>query len=109
MLGLDVLDQVADFRGRGGVERRRRLVEDEQGRPLGDRHRDDDALLLAARDLMREALHHGGGLAEPDAPQEFVRPATAARRDRPGSERRTASSSCSPNRMVGFRAVLGSW
>ena len=40
------------------VEARRRLVEDEERRVLREGHRDDDALLHAARELVRVAAHH---------------------------------------------------
>jgi hypothetical protein len=40
------------------VEPGRGLVEDEQRRVLGEGHRDDDALLHAAGELVRIAAHH---------------------------------------------------
>ena len=50
-----------------GVEPRRRLVEHEQLRVPGERHRDHDALQHAARELVRVAVHDalGGGDVDP--------------------------------------------
>ncbi len=54
----DLADQLDDASLNGHVQRRRRLVEQEQGRPRQERHGDDHALLLSARDLMRIGVHH---------------------------------------------------
>ena len=52
-----ILDQRDDARLDRHVERRRRLVEDQEPRVGEERHRDDDALLLAARELMGIGAH----------------------------------------------------
>ena len=52
-----VLDQRDDACFDRDVERGRRLVEDQQARVRQERHRDDDPLLLAARELMRIGAH----------------------------------------------------
>ena len=54
-LGLQARDQVEHLRLDGRVEPGRRLVEDQQRRVLGERHRDHDALLHAARELVRRS------------------------------------------------------
>ena len=48
------LDQLDDAGLDGHVERRRRLVEEQQLRIGQQRHGDDDALLLAAGNLVRD-------------------------------------------------------
>jgi hypothetical protein len=53
----DLGDQLDDARLDRHVERRGRLVEQQQRRIGQQRHRDHDALLLAARDLVRVGVH----------------------------------------------------
>ena len=55
--GGQVLDERDDACFHRDVERRRRLVEDEQLRVRQQRHRDDHALLLAAAELVRIGAH----------------------------------------------------
>ena len=55
---LEILQQVDDLRLDRDIERRHRLVEDQHARLEGERARDADALLLPARELVREAAHH---------------------------------------------------
>jgi hypothetical protein len=50
---LEVLDELQDLRLHGDVERRRRLVGDQEVRAVGERHGDHHALALAAGKLMR--------------------------------------------------------
>src|SRR3546814_6526191 len=50
---LDVLDESQDLRLRRHVQRGGRLIGDQQGRLQSQRHRDHDALALAAGELMR--------------------------------------------------------
>ena len=52
-LGLELEQQVEDLRLDGHVERRGRLVGDQQVGLVGERHGDHHALPLAARELMR--------------------------------------------------------
>ena len=56
-LGLQLVDEVEHLGLDRRVEAGRRLVEDQQGRIDAERHRDHDALLHAARELVRVALH----------------------------------------------------
>ena len=56
-LRLEVRDEVEHLGLDGRVEAGRRLVEDQQRRVLRERHRDHDALLHAARELVRVAAH----------------------------------------------------
>ncbi len=76
---LQVAHQVQHLRLHRHVERRRRLVADEEARLARERPRDRDPLPLPARELVRIARTVGGGEA---------RPASAARR--PGSRARIA-------------------
>ena len=55
-VALEVLEQVEDLRLHGDVERRDRLVADDQLRVDRERAGDADALPLAARELVREAV-----------------------------------------------------
>ena len=64
---LQVGDQV-EHRGLDRhVQGRRRLIHDQQRRIVEQRHRDHDALLLAARNLVRIALHDVGRIRHIDA------------------------------------------
>ena len=65
-------DQVEHLRLDGGVEPRGRLVEDEQARVLGERHRDHDPLLHPARELVGVAGEHRGGVGDLDAPKRLL-------------------------------------
>ena len=53
---LEVLEQVEDLRLDGDVQRRDRLVADDQLQADGERARDPDALALAARELVGKRL-----------------------------------------------------
>ena len=57
----------------GRVEPSRRLVENEELGVLCERHRDDDALLHPAGELMRVARHDGAGIGDLDGRQRFPR------------------------------------
>ena len=59
-------DQVEHLGLDGRVERGRRLVEDQQRRLGGERHRDHDALEHPARELVRIAVHDAAGVGDPD-------------------------------------------
>ena len=50
---LDPVDELEDLRLHGDVERRRRLVGDQDVRVVHERHRDHRALAHAARELVR--------------------------------------------------------
>ncbi len=58
MFLLQLRDQVDHLCLDRRVETRRRLVEDQQGRVGGERHRDHNPLLHPARELMRVAAEH---------------------------------------------------
>ena len=62
--GGEVLDERDDARFHRDVERGGRLVEDEQLRLRQQRHRDHDALLLAAAQLMRIGAHDAVGIGQ---------------------------------------------
>ena len=54
-------------------KRGRRLVEDQQRRLGGQRHRDHDALQHPARELVRVAVHHPGRVGDPDLLEHLAR------------------------------------
>ena len=56
-LRLELRDEVEHLRLDRRVEAGRRLVEDQERRVLRERHRDDDALLHPAGELVRVAAH----------------------------------------------------
>jgi hypothetical protein len=84
---LDAADRAPQFLADLGVERAEGLVEQQHLGPVGERARDCDALLLAARELGRQAIVHAferdqlqqllapgqaiGTLHAPDAEREF--------------------------------------
>ena len=63
----DLLDELDDPRLHRHVERRGRLVEQKELRVRQQRHGDDDALLLAARNLVRIGAHDALGVGQADA------------------------------------------
>ena len=107
-LRLELGDEVEDLRLDRRVEAGRRLVEDQERRVLGERHRDHDPLLHAAGELVRVAAHH-----------RARRPRSAPARARRGRARRpracrtpsteNASATCVPTRSPGFSAAPGFW
>ena len=72
---LQLLEQVEDLRLDRDVERRHRLVGDDELRLQGDRARDPDALPLAAGELVRIAVVVLG--VEPDALHQLAARAPA--------------------------------
>jgi hypothetical protein len=66
VLALQAQEQVEDLRLNGHVERRRRLVGDQQARVAGDRHGDHDALVHAARELVRKGGEPAFGRRDAD-------------------------------------------
>jgi hypothetical protein len=62
---LQVADQRKNLRLRGDVERGSGLIGDQQHRVEHQRHRDHDALALAARQLVRVGRHHSLGIRQP--------------------------------------------
>ena len=65
-------EQVEDMRLRGDVEPGGRLVEQQRLRLAGERHRDGDALLLAAGQLVRVAPRDGVGIGKPHLREQFA-------------------------------------
>ena len=72
-LGLQVRDEIEHLGLDRRVEAGRRLVEDQQRRVLGERHRDHDALLHPARELVRVAAHHRAGVGDLHARERLAR------------------------------------
>ena len=106
-LRLQVLEQLQDLRLHGDVERRRRLVGDEQVRPVGERHRDHHPLTLAAGKLMRIGAEALAGIGDADFGEQL---------DDAGPGRRGAalcsamiSPICFSIGCSGFSEVIGSW
>ena len=88
------------------VELARRLVREQQRRPVGERPRDRHALHLAARELRRPVVARGG---EPDVLEQLARSAAARRpsatRPRPAAARRSPRPSASAaGRTAGTRS-----
>ena len=88
VLALQVAQQPEHLACDRHVERGRRLVADDQARPRRDRARDRDALLLAARELLRVAL--GELRASP----------TAVSRRTPSARRRGARAAAGRSRAA---------
>ncbi len=72
-------DEVQHRRLDGDVQARRRLVHDEQRGLRDERHRDDDALLLASGELMRIAGHDRGRVGQLHFAQHLDRPVVRGR------------------------------
>ena len=83
--------QIEDLRLDGDVERRGRLVGDQEPRPVGDRGGDHGALALAARELMRIGARALLRIGQADVLQQGdrlrARPPRATHRDARGSPR----------------------
>ena len=77
--GLELGEQLEDLRLHGHVERRRRLVGDQQFRLVGERHGDHHALALAAGELVRIGAEPLLRLADADLVEQLQR-ARARRR-----------------------------
>ena len=70
-LGLEILEQLKDLRLHGDVERRRRLVGDQEIGPIGERHRDHHPLALPAGELVRIGAEPLGGVDDADLGQKL--------------------------------------
>ena len=70
---LQAAQQIEDLRLDRHVERRRRLVGDQQARIAGDRHRDHHALVHAARQLVRKVVEPARGGRNADLLQQLDR------------------------------------
>ncbi len=99
-LVLQALHQVEDLRLGGHVERRGRLVGDQQVGVVDERHRDHHALAHAARELVRVVVDALLGARDADRLQQLerARPARppSSRPGGAGSPRRAAARSCAP-------------
>ncbi len=73
LAGLQLGEQFEDLRLHGDVERRRRLVGDQQFRLVGERHGDHHALALAAGKLVRIGVEPLLRLADADLVEQFQR------------------------------------
>ena len=82
-LAPEILDQLHDPGLDGHVERRRRLVEDQERRLRHQRHGDDDALLLPARELVRVAAEDPLRIRQPHRLDHAQRLGAGGRRARP--------------------------
>ena len=97
-LAAQAREQVQDLILDGHVERRRRLVAEQQLRLARERDRDHDALAQAARELVRVGAVAPLGVGDADQPQQLERALAraarrsvrAARADPPRSARRPA-------------------
>ena len=92
------------------VERRRRLVGDQQPRPAGERDRDRDALAHPARELVRErvaARRAGSGIRTSSSSSTARRSAPGRARARGAGAR--ARSAGVPTESIGCSDVNGSW
>ena len=67
-------EEIEDFSGNRHVESRRRLIRDQQIRVAGDRHRNRDALALAAGQFMRICMQPASRLGNAGEVQKFLRP-----------------------------------
>ena len=102
-LELDAADLLAQLHAHLRVERRERLVEQEHARLDRQRARERDALLHAARELVRVAL---AGVAEPDELEQLFDRACAGRPSRCLRIRSPYSTFCS---AVMFGKRLYAW
>ena len=94
-LGLDAADLLAQLHAHLRVESRQRLVEQEHAGPGHESPGEGDALLLAARELVRVALRQ---VVEADHLERLESARACGRRRRPcasaGRTRRSAAPSC---------------
>jgi hypothetical protein len=70
-LGLDAVDELEDLSLHRDIERRRRLVRDEQVGVVEDRHRDHGALTHPARVLVRIVVEANAWVRDPDVGQHL--------------------------------------
>ena len=104
------LEHLDDLRLDRHVERRRRLVGDQDARVVGDRHRDHRALAHAAGELVRVLIDAPLGEGHADQLEQLDRPRTCVVVAHAGR--------CAPGRpppiwlpivSTGFSEVIGSW
>ena len=100
--------QLEDLRLRRDVQRRRRLVGDDQIGVVDQRHGDHHPLAHAARELVRVVGKSLLGTWDADVLERLDRAARASLRVTSRCAR-TASSSCHPIDLTGLSDVIGSW
>ena len=106
-LRLQLRDDVEHLRFNRRVEAGGRLVEDQEGRVLRERHCDHGPLLHAPGELVRVAAHHRSRVSDLYARQRRLR---AFCRLPPGTPSTVnASATCAPTRIEGFNAAPGFW
>ena len=93
-------DEVEHLRLDRRVEAGRRLVEDQQRRVLGQRHRDHDALLHPARELVRVAAHDPRRVGDLDLAQHLRRAVVRLARGHAGDRERLGDLVADPDRRV---------
>ena len=76
-LGAQAAEQIEDLGLRGHVEARRRLVEHDQLRVAREGHRNHDALLLTARELVRVLLRCPLRVGQADVRDQLADPPSA--------------------------------
>ena len=108
-LGDQVGDQVEDLSLDGDVERRGRLVGDQQVGLAGQRHGDGDALALAAGELVRIGIDALRRIGKADAIEQGDRFVARLRRRTSRVCRRSGSATWRPIVCIGLSAVIGSW
>ena len=101
-------DQLQDLRLHRYVECRRGLIGDDEAPDRSKRRRDDDALALAARQLMRIGPERRSGSGIPTALHQLERAGARLARDQP-QMRRMVSVSWLSTVKSGLRLVIGSW
>ena len=108
VIALQVADQGQDLLLRGDVERGGRLVRDQELRLEHQRHRDHDALALAAGQAVRVGGEDALDLGQPHLlhhVEDALRRARASR----SVWARSTSSIWRPTGTTGLSAVIGSW
>jgi hypothetical protein len=107
VLAAQLSSSLQDHRLNRDVERGRRLVQHQQARPAGDGAGDADAGLLAARELVREAVQQFGG-----RPTRSAHSPTRWRSAGPSACRASRISGCAMQSKAekrGLRLSFGSW
>jgi hypothetical protein len=101
--------QSEDLRLHGDVERGRGLVGDEQARAVDDGHGDEDALALAAGELVRVVAHAALGVGEADLVHGFEHALADLGARRGGMVGADGLGDLFADGMTGLSAVIGSW
>ena len=104
---LEVLEQAQHLRLDHHVERRRRLVGDQQPRLAGQREPDEHALALAAGELVRVVVR--APRRQADELEQLAHARARGARARLGACSRIASPICRPMRWTGFSVCSAPW